>query len=353
MNRKQRPLVSIIIPNYNHSMYLDQSIQSALNQTYPNIEIIVNDNASTDNSVEVAVKYLNKGIVINKNPDNVTNSNYRLVYERSAGEYFVLLCADDILAPDFVEKTVEVMEQDKNVGLVHVERNYIDETGEITELDSFFRCSFRAAGESMLPIFMLTDVGQSAQGLIRRSVFEQAGCHDTEHDHTNIDKEQWFRLCMHADYAYIRNVKNLIRKPAGESQTSTTVRSFYHPIALYVSLKGFIHWGQLRGYRDVVEREEKGMKKLASECLKMTESLLAEGEYAVARKYLLFMQLVDPDIVNREEYKQLLQAWQDKDSTGYQSKEYGETGNFSYRKRSYEPPEGYELLQGYELSKED
>ena len=95
----------------------------------------------------------------------------------------------------------------------------------------------------------------------------------------------------------------------------------------------------------MIEREEKGMKKLAAECLKMTESLLAEGEYAVARKYLLFMQLVDSDIINSEEYKHLLQAWQDKDSTRYQSKEYGQTGNFSYRKRSYEPPEGYVLLQ--------
>lgn len=344
MNREQQPLVSVIIPNYNHSMYLDQSIQSALNQTYPNVEIIVNDNASTDHSIEVISKYLDRGVIVNKNPDNITNSNYRLVYERSCGEYFVLLCADDILAPDFVERTVEVMERYKNIGLVHVERDYIDESGKITELDPFFQCSFRAKGESMLPIFMLTDIGQSAQGLIRRSIFERAGCHDTEHDHTNIDKEQWFRLCMQADYAYIRDVKNLIRKPTGESQTSTTVRSFYHPIALYVSLKGFIHWGQLRNYPEVVEREEKGMKKLASECLKMAESLLAEGDYDTARKYLLFMQMADSDILSSEEYKRLLETWQNRDNLGYQSREYGETGNFSYRKRSYEPPVGYELL---------
>ena len=48
---EHQPLVSIIMPNYNHSMYLEQSIQSALNQTYSNIEVIVNDNASSDNSL--------------------------------------------------------------------------------------------------------------------------------------------------------------------------------------------------------------------------------------------------------------------------------------------------------------
>lgn len=336
------PLVSIIIPNFNHSMYLDQSIQSALNQTYGNIEVIVNDNASTDCSVEVAKKYLDKGIVINKNPENVANSNYRLVYDRSRGEYFVLLCADDVLAEDFVEKAVAIMEEHRNVGLVHVERNYIDEAGRVTELDPFFRCSFLAGGESMLPIFMLTDVGQSAQGLIRRSAFEQAGCHDTEHDHTNIDKEQWFRLCMHADYAYVREIRNLIRKPVGESQTSTTVRSFYHPIALYVSLKGFVHWGRLRGYREVVEREEKGMKKLATECLQMAESLLAMGDFDTVRRYLLFMQIADPEIVDNEIYRQILEAWEKREIPVGYSEEYGETENFSFHKRNYEPPAGYQ-----------
>ena len=108
---KRKPLVSIIIPNYNHSMYLDQSINSALNQTYSNIEVIVNDNASSDNSIAVVKKYIDQGVVVNKNPQNIYNFNYDILDDSVSGEYFVLLCADDILKSDFVEKAVRIMEE--------------------------------------------------------------------------------------------------------------------------------------------------------------------------------------------------------------------------------------------------
>ncbi len=341
MNKEYKPLVSVIIPNYNHSMYLDQSIQSALNQTYPNIEVIVNDNCSTDCSVKVIRKYIPQGVIVNKNPENILNSNYRVVYERSHGKYFLLLCADDVLYHDFIEKAVKIMEEHENIGLVHGERRYIDENGNITELDPFFNCSFMAKGENMLPIFMLTDVGQSAQGLIRRSSFEQAGYHDTEHDHTNIDKEQWFRLCMECDYAYLQDLAANIRVPSNISQTSITVNSFYHPIALYVTLKGFIHWGRLRNYLEVVEREEKGMRKLANECMAMTRNLLANGKYDLARQYLLFMGIADSAIMETEEYGELLFLWKDRNGVSDTATEYGKTSSFAFHKRSYDPPKDF------------
>ena len=60
--KQKYPLVSIMIPNYNHSRYLDECIQSALNQTWPNIEIVVLDNQSTDDSVKIVSKYIDKPI---------------------------------------------------------------------------------------------------------------------------------------------------------------------------------------------------------------------------------------------------------------------------------------------------
>ena len=56
----EKPLVSVIIPNFNYSNYLGQTIESVLAQTYDNIEILVVDDGSTDNSVEVAKQYSNK-----------------------------------------------------------------------------------------------------------------------------------------------------------------------------------------------------------------------------------------------------------------------------------------------------
>ncbi len=68
-----------MIPNRNHSMFLDNCIQCALDQTYDNIEIIFLDNCSTDNSVEVAAKYLSRGVMICKNPINLTNRSIDLL----------------------------------------------------------------------------------------------------------------------------------------------------------------------------------------------------------------------------------------------------------------------------------
>lgn len=60
MNKENYPLVSILIPNYNYERYLKGCLESVLNQTYPNYEVIFSDNNSTDNSYDLALSYLPK-----------------------------------------------------------------------------------------------------------------------------------------------------------------------------------------------------------------------------------------------------------------------------------------------------
>lgn len=345
MNREQQPLVSVIIPNYNHSMYLDQSIQSALNQTYPNIEIIVNDNASTDNSIEVISKYFDRGVIVNKNPQNIYNFNYDILDGYVSGKYFVLLCADDILKENFVEKAVGIMEAYPEIGFVHGERDYIDENGVITQLDPFFRCSFRVKGSEMLPIFTITDIAQSAQALIRRTTFENVWLHDTESDHLNIDREQWFRLAMESDYAYIREKMALIRMPETTSETSRIVENFYHPIALYHTAKSFEEWARLRGYPEVTERVEVALKRFAKECLGFTKVFAKQGKYELAKKYILFMKLVDRDIVMDAGYQQCVEAVESRNADAIEVEAYKKSSNYAFRKRNYDPPKNYVLME--------
>lgn len=325
-------------------MYLDQSIQSALNQTYQNIEVIINDNCSNDKSIEVAMKYIDKGVVINKNTQNIYNFNYDVLYGYARGTYFILLCADDVIQSEFIEKAVNIMEHNSNIGFVHCERNYIDEKGIITELDPFFDCSFMASGEQMLPIFMLTDVGQSAQAVIRRSSFEEVGKHDTESDHLNIDREQWFRLSMVSDYAYIREKLTFIRMPETTSETSRIVETFYHPIALYHTIKSFEKWGELRNYPNVIERVDVALKRLAGECMGFTKVFLSQGKYDLAKQYLLFMKLVNNAVVEDKEYLECQQICQSRQNNGMKVDEFKKSKNYSFRKRNYNPPEGYVLL---------
>lgn len=103
------PLVSIIIPVYNGSNYVGNAIESAINQSYQNIEIIVvndgsNDNCATKNK---AYEFINEIIYIEKENGGVSTA-LNLGLEKMNGEYFVWLSHDDILDHNFVNKTIEI-----------------------------------------------------------------------------------------------------------------------------------------------------------------------------------------------------------------------------------------------------
>ncbi|MEM5867697.1 MAG: glycosyltransferase family 2 protein [Candidatus Aenigmatarchaeota archaeon] len=110
----EQPLVSIIIPTYNYGHYLAEAIESALAQNYQNIEVIVVDDGSTDNTKDVASKYdvqyvfqENKGVSVAK------NNGVKI----SKGDFFVCLDADDKIHPNFVSKMIQPM-KDPKVGFV-------------------------------------------------------------------------------------------------------------------------------------------------------------------------------------------------------------------------------------------
>lgn len=115
-NRKSFPLISIIIPAYNYATFILKAIKSALNQTYPNVEIIVIDDGSTDNTKEVvqslpSVNYhyqSNKGLPASRNA-GIT---------KSSGQYLVFLDADDWLERDALEKNYAVICDKPDVAFV-------------------------------------------------------------------------------------------------------------------------------------------------------------------------------------------------------------------------------------------
>lgn len=343
--KPDKPLVSILIPNRNHSIFLDDCIRSALNQTYDNIEIILLDNCSDDNSLEVAAKYASQGVRVCRNLHNIINKNYNLLADLVDGKYQMLLCADDMILPEFVETAVGIMEKNDNVGYVHCERDYIDAHGAVTELDPFYNSSFVAPGESALPIYMLTDVAQPAQCLMRRSVFDEVLGYNTEFDHTNADKELWFRFSMVSDYAYVKKKLTLIRIHEAR-ETISGYRRFFHPLALYLTFTHQAQLGALTGNQAVVERLPVAMRKLAVEALQICRSCLDGGERELARQYLVFSRLACDDIAETDDFKELELLVRKPSTTDSSSNgdSISETV-FIKKLRQYDPPAGYLPLE--------
>lgn len=97
--------VSVIIPNYNYAQYVGQAIESVLNQTYKNIEIIVVNNGSTDNSLEILQRYGNRIYLVDQ--ENLGQSGARKSgLAKATGDFIAFLDADDIWEPTKIEKQI-------------------------------------------------------------------------------------------------------------------------------------------------------------------------------------------------------------------------------------------------------
>lgn len=120
------PLVSILIPAYNAQAWIAQAIESALDQTYGNLEIVVGDNASTDETVEAARSFADPRIRVHESPVNLgLVGNHNLLASVSNGTYLKYLHADDALFPDCVAGLVEVAAGDDAVGIVFAPRRVV------------------------------------------------------------------------------------------------------------------------------------------------------------------------------------------------------------------------------------
>ena len=166
------PLVSIIINNYNYGSFIAKSIDSALNQTYSPIEIIVVDDGSTDNSREIITTYGNKIIPVFKENGGQASA-YNEGFAASSGEIICFLDSDDWFLKEKVNLVVKEFQADSEIGWCFNTLKLIDnktnkELG-ITRQHDVGRCDFRDLVKQGTPLY----VPPSSGLCFRRSLLEQ------------------------------------------------------------------------------------------------------------------------------------------------------------------------------------
>lgn len=119
------PKVSVVIPTYNHARYLPYALNSVIKQNYPNLEVIVIDDGSTDRTAEVVKPYRSKINYVFK-ANGGTPSALNLGLSLSTGKYICWLSADDALIADKVSKQVRLMESDSGLGFSYTSYIVID-----------------------------------------------------------------------------------------------------------------------------------------------------------------------------------------------------------------------------------
>src|SRR5215471_12380270 len=115
---KTVPLCSIVIPTYNHGKFIERSIQCALDQTYPNIEIIVVDDGSTDDTPERVRKFGDRVIYLRKENTGRGDNRNRAI-EKSQGKYLQFLDADDLIEPEKIAVQSAILEDDESTACVY------------------------------------------------------------------------------------------------------------------------------------------------------------------------------------------------------------------------------------------
>ena len=124
-----QPLVSVIIPNYNYGRYLKQCLESVLNQTYSNLEIIFVDDGSSDNSVEVAIQYESKVKLILQNNLGV-NAARNTGIRYAAGEFIAICDSDDYWLENKIEEQIKLFFNNPNLVLVYCSYFKTNQQGE-------------------------------------------------------------------------------------------------------------------------------------------------------------------------------------------------------------------------------
>lgn len=128
--KEEGPLLSVIMPVYNHEKYVGEAMESVLKQTYRNFEFIIIDDGSSDNSVKQILKYQDKRIRFYKQENRGAHNAINRGLSNAEGEYIAILNSDDVYELRRFEKMIAYMEQERKVGFCCSYIQVIDTKGK-------------------------------------------------------------------------------------------------------------------------------------------------------------------------------------------------------------------------------
>lgn len=195
-----QPKVSIIIPTYNRAHFINEAIDSALAQNYQNVEIIVVDDGSTDETRVVLEGYGDKIHYLyqeNQGVPAALNSGI----ERSSGQYLAFLDDDDIWFPEMLEVQVAYLEAHPEIGMVHADILILDETSDDPRLKKR-RLSRSIPSGYILPELIVKNVIARPTVVVRRSCLDKVGLFDMELL-SSEDYHLWLRVAKYFPITYI------------------------------------------------------------------------------------------------------------------------------------------------------
>jgi len=196
------PLVSICIPSYNSAEFIEETIQSVTQQSYSNIELIITDDGSIDDTVKRIEKVIaNCQIPLNfqKSKKNTgIEANWNHCLSLAKGKYIKLLPADDTLSPNCVTEQVKQFEMHDDIVLVFCARKIVTRSGKAL-LNARFYNNQKVSNKSLLKRCILSGtnvIGEPGAVLFRHDIAQRIGAFNGNKPYV-IDLDYWVRLLSH------------------------------------------------------------------------------------------------------------------------------------------------------------
>ncbi len=183
MSSSHQARVTIGVPAYNAGRYLPQALDSLLAQTYTDLEIVVSDNASTDDTGDIAREYAARDprVRYSRNPENIgAGRNFIRCVELARGELFRWASADDLSAPTFVERCVEVLDANPDVVQAYPRVTLIDSHGTaLKQYDEKIQTLDASPRRRYLHVIRNIELVNALYGVMRTEILRKTSIHGT------------------------------------------------------------------------------------------------------------------------------------------------------------------------------
>jgi len=346
INDLDNPLVSILVYNYNYGKYLKECLESIVSQTYKNIEILFSDNASTDESWDVALEFLRKypgRMTVTRNSRNLgPYANYRNCNLNIRGEYCISLGSDDVLMPEYIERCVQTFKENPNLGFVMVHYDVIDGEGIRTKQPSFYNQSCIIQSEEQAAVYMMSSVNPSiSQVMYHKPRLDQISVR------TGAFLNRWyggkiqdFNLSTEYPMAYIKEPLLLFRVHGGNDSLSAG-DDLLEVLGPFILNLQFAETAELMNLKKVTERVPMAIEKLGFLSLRYCVRHLINNAVVNAKRYFYLAPALYPDVLESELFLQLQEYWTASIPRQEEIlRKLTETFNLTTRAVSYDPPPG-------------
>ena len=302
------PKVSVCVPSYNYAHYLGSCIKSVLDQTYEDWELVIVDNRSSDNTVEVVRSFSDARIRFHQNDTNIgLVKNWNRCVSLATGDYVSILPADDAYLPRMLERSVAMLDEDPKLGFTYSSYHVIDEEGRVSETKHQGNRDRIMNGEAAVRSNLIyANFAIPVTVVMRRECFHAAGGFDGA-----------YRIIID----WVLYVRAALRSGAGYIAEPLAVHRFQHPAS--VSAQTFLKRPRLiteeeRRLLDEIlpllptDSNSREFRRLAyrgmiDRHVLRTHGLLARGDIKGFRSELAYAMALDDTFPFR--YRKMMALW--------------------------------------------